>query len=165
VKKRNELGEVEFGPDKKPIMVPLRPSTRDDPNPEPKARWYRGGSDGKTFNHAWFIGFAPAENPKIAFCVLIEYGVSGGTAAGSVAKEMLEACIERGLECFEPGAGGEHKHARGFESTLTHSVHQLRDPRLRGPVERFLRQESSAIIDHLGSEKPVLKAADSTPEL
>ncbi len=77
----------------------------------------------------------------------------------------IEACIERGLECFEPGAGGEHKHARGFESTLTHSVHQLRDPRLRGPVERFLRQESSAIIDHLGSEKPVLKGAEPAPEL
>lgn len=69
----------------------------------------------------------------------------------------IEACIERGLDWFEPGAGGEHKHARGFESTLTHSVHHLRDPRLRGPVERFLQQESQAIFDHLGSEKPLLK--------
>jgi len=69
----------------------------------------------------------------------------------------IEACIERKLSCFEPGAGGEHKHVRGFESTLTHSVHFIRDPRLRGPVERFLRQESAAIIEHIGSEKPVLK--------
>ncbi len=69
----------------------------------------------------------------------------------------IEACIERGLGCFEPGAGGEHKHARGFESTLTHSVHYLRDPRLRGPVERFLSQERAAILEHLESEKPILK--------
>jgi uncharacterized protein len=73
----------------------------------------------------------------------------------------IEACIARGLGCFEPGAGGEHKHARGFESTLTHSVHYLSDPRLRGPVERFLEQEGSAIVDHLDDEKPVLKAADA----
>ena len=73
----------------------------------------------------------------------------------------IDACIERGLSCFEPGAGGEHKHARGFESTLTHSVHHLSDPRLRGPVARFLEQESVAIQQHLGSEKPILKAADS----
>jgi uncharacterized protein len=69
----------------------------------------------------------------------------------------IEACIERGLECFEPGAGGEHKHARGFESTLTYSVHYLRDPRLRGPVERYLKQETQAIGSHLDSEKPILK--------
>jgi predicted N-acyltransferase len=72
----------------------------------------------------------------------------------------IEACIERGLECFEPGAGGEHKHARGFESTLTHSVHHLRDPRLRGPVERFLQEERRAIVDHLDGEKPILKESD-----
>jgi uncharacterized protein len=77
----------------------------------------------------------------------------------------IEACIARGLDHFEPGAGGEHKHARGFESTLTHSVHYLRDPRLRGPVERFLEQEGSAIADHMGSEKPILKAGDGAGQL
>jgi uncharacterized protein len=70
----------------------------------------------------------------------------------------IQACIERGLDYFEPGAGGEHKHARGFESTLTHSVHYLRDPRLRAPVERFLSQERAAIREHLDSEKPILKS-------
>lgn len=74
----------------------------------------------------------------------------------------IEACIERGLDYFEPGAGGEHKHARGFESTLTHSVHYLRDPRLRAPVERFLSQERAAISQHLDAEKPILKDAVAT---
>ena len=76
----------------------------------------------------------------------------------------VEACIDRGLAYFEPGAGGEHKHARGFESTLTHSVHYLRDPRLRGPVERFLEQERSAIVEHLETEKPILKSPSLTEE-
>jgi hypothetical protein len=76
----------------------------------------------------------------------------------------IEACIERRLEYFEPGAGGEHKHVRGFESTLTHSVHYLRDPRLRAPVERFLDQERAAIRHHLDQEKSVLKSAGSNAQ-
>ena len=76
----------------------------------------------------------------------------------------IEACIERRLECFEPGAGGEHKHARGFESTLTHSVHYLRDPRLRGPVARYLQHEKAAILEHLRSEKPILKGVEPALE-
>jgi uncharacterized protein len=86
---------------------------------------------------------ARAERPFLHFNVCYYAGV--------------ELCIERGLEYFEPGAGGEHKHARGFESTLTHSVHYLRDPRLRTPVERFLAQERAAIVEHLQTEKPLFK--------
>jgi cell division protein FtsI/penicillin-binding protein 2 len=59
--------------------------------------WYQGGGDdGKTLSHAWFIGFAPAENPKIAFAVLVEYGGGGGAVAGPIAKRLLEACMEHG---------------------------------------------------------------------
>jgi uncharacterized protein len=69
----------------------------------------------------------------------------------------IDVCIERGLDTFEPGAGGEHKHARGFESTVTHSVHHLRDARLRGPVLDFLSRERAAIDAALQSEKPLFK--------
>jgi predicted N-acyltransferase len=70
----------------------------------------------------------------------------------------IDACIERGIEVFEPGAGGEHKHVRGFESTITHSVHYLHDARLRGPVDHFLEQESAAIRDNVEMRDPILKA-------
>src|ERR1019366_4399576 len=43
-------------------------------------------------------------------------------------------CIERGIDVFEPGAGGEHKRARGFVPTLTHSAHWLADRRLRSAL-------------------------------
>jgi penicillin-binding protein 2 len=39
--------------------------------------------------HAWFIGFAPYENPKIALTILIEEGKEGSTAAVPVAKDFL----------------------------------------------------------------------------
>jgi penicillin-binding protein 2 len=44
-------------------------------------------------DHAWFIGFAPFENPRIAVAVLIENAGFGGTAAAPVAG----MCIERYL--------------------------------------------------------------------
>lgn len=69
----------------------------------------------------------------------------------------IEACIDRNLEYFEPGAGGEHKHARGFESTLTHSAHHLCDERLAAPVADFLRREREAVLAALAEEKPILR--------
>ena len=42
-------------------------------------------------DHAWFVGFAPFEDPAIAFAAVIEHGGHGGTAAGPVAKAIAEA--------------------------------------------------------------------------
>jgi penicillin-binding protein 2 len=65
--------------------------------PNPRAPWYRGFGDKEDKrSHAWYIGFAPAKNPKIAFAVMVEYGGSGGVTAGYVAKCVLDACIEHG---------------------------------------------------------------------
>ena len=43
----------------------------------------------------------------------------------------IRECIAGGLAVFEPGAGGEHKKARGFLPTVTHSAHWIADARLR----------------------------------
>ena len=46
---------------------------------------------------AWFAGFAPYQNPQIAFAVVLEYVQGGGGAnAGPVAREVIRACIKRG---------------------------------------------------------------------
>ncbi|HID28920.1 MAG TPA: penicillin-binding protein 2, partial [Desulfobacterales bacterium] len=44
-------------------------------------------------DHAWFIAFAPAEEPKIAVAVLIEHGGHGSTEAGPVAREMIKTYL------------------------------------------------------------------------
>jgi penicillin-binding protein 2 len=73
----------------------LEPSVHGNLNPE--AVWYRAfGAEGKDLNHGWIIGFAPANNPQVAFAVMVEYGGSGGGVAGGIAQKMLEACIEHG---------------------------------------------------------------------
>jgi len=66
----------------------------------------------------------------------------------------IDECIRRKLGRFEPGAGGEHKVSRGFEPTITHSAHHLRDPRL-----------DAAVRDYLGREREVLAQEAANPEV
>ncbi|HLV25094.1 MAG TPA: penicillin-binding protein 2 [Gemmatimonadales bacterium] len=40
-------------------------------------------------NHAWFVGFAPVEDPRLVVAVMIEYGQSG-SAAARVASSIFE---------------------------------------------------------------------------
>lgn len=59
--------------------------------------------DRKEFeHHAWFMSFAPAENPEIVVVVLVEHGGQGGQVAAPVAREVLAAYfgieLERELE-------------------------------------------------------------------
>jgi uncharacterized protein len=63
--------------------------------------------------------------------------------------EGIRFCIEQGIDLFEPGAGGEHKKARGFDPNLTRSMHWLADPRLRRAIEEFLGREREAIRAYL----------------
>lgn len=45
--------------------------------------------------HAWFIGFAPTSRPKYVVVVLVENGGKGGTVAAPIAREILEAALEK----------------------------------------------------------------------
>ena len=58
----------------------------------------------------------------------------------------IRDCIARGLQRFEPGAGGEHKQSRGFEATVTHSVHRIAHPELDAAVRDFLRRERAGVL-------------------
>ena len=53
-------------------------------------------------DHAWFIGYAPAENPEIAFAIVIEHGGHGGTTAAPVARQVLEVFFADRLPVKEP---------------------------------------------------------------
>jgi penicillin-binding protein 2 len=43
--------------------------------------------------HAWFIAFAPADEPRIAMAVLVENGGGGSSVAGPVAREVMDAYL------------------------------------------------------------------------
>lgn len=60
----------------------------------------------------------------------------------------IEYCIENNLDRMEPGAGGgEFKYMRGFEPSVTMSMHYLEDNRLSDAVARYLRLEGNHVDD------------------
>ncbi len=61
-------------------------------------KWRTDKTTGKKIedHHTWFVAFAPYDNPKIAVCVVIANGKSGGGTAAPVAKRVIERAL--GLE-------------------------------------------------------------------
>jgi len=51
---------------------------------ESSSAWYLDRS------HGWFAGFAPAEDPEVAFAVLVEHGGSGGASAAPIAMSVMQ---------------------------------------------------------------------------
>jgi len=69
----------------------------------------------------------------------------------------IDYCIANGIEAFDPGTQGEHKLARGFEPTLTHSAHWLAHPGFATAVGRYLERERAGVDEYIAS------AADHLP--
>jgi len=53
--------------------------------------------------HAWFVAYAPSENPKIAVAVMIEHGEHGSSAGGPVARELIKRYLADELAEYKAG--------------------------------------------------------------
>jgi cell division protein FtsI/penicillin-binding protein 2 len=60
----------------------------------------------RRINRAWFIGFAPYENPQFALSVLIEEGDSGGHTAAPVAGQIFAGLYGTSVEAGSVGDRG-----------------------------------------------------------
>ena len=58
---------------------------------------------------------------------------------------LVETAIALGVEVIEPGAGGEHKQARGFDPRVTRSVHWVNDARLHRVIGEHVARERASI--------------------
>ena len=47
-------------------------------------------------DHAWFVAYAPADNPRIAISVIVEHGEHGSSTAAPIAKELIVAYFHLG---------------------------------------------------------------------
>lgn len=47
--------------------------------------------------HAWFAGFAPAEQPRLCVLVLVENGGYGGKVAAPIAREIIDKAARQGI--------------------------------------------------------------------
>ena len=45
--------------------------------------------------HAWFVGFAPSDNPKIAVSVIVEGAGTGSDYAVPIAKKIMDTYFNR----------------------------------------------------------------------
>jgi penicillin-binding protein 2 len=45
-------------------------------------------------DHAWFVAFAPYENPEIAVVIIVEHGGHGGATAGPIAGKIFKKYFE-----------------------------------------------------------------------
>jgi penicillin-binding protein 2 len=45
-------------------------------------------------DHAWFVAYAPFEDPQIAVAVLVEHGGYGGAAAAPIARKVIEKYLD-----------------------------------------------------------------------
>jgi len=57
----------------------------------------------------------------------------------------IDDAISRGLQAFEPGAGGEHKISRGFEPTEIHSVHRIFNVKLDAAIRAATARERAQV--------------------
>ena len=60
------------------------------PGIDPSSTWYYRRS------HAWFAGFAPADDPELAIVVLVEHGGQGGKYAAPIATRILQEALGGG---------------------------------------------------------------------
>jgi cell division protein FtsI/penicillin-binding protein 2 len=49
--------------------------------------------NGVELDHAWFVGFAPANDPKIVVAVMIEFG-GHGTRSAAIASKIISAYLK-----------------------------------------------------------------------
>lgn len=56
-------------------------------------------------DHAWFVGFAPAEEPEVVIAVMLEFGLSGGRAA-RIARNIVEYHLKASV-ISEPTVTGD----------------------------------------------------------
>ncbi len=78
-------------------------------------------------DHAWFVAYAPAENPRIAISVIVEHGEHGSTAAAPIAKELITAYLGIGEQ--EAALAAAKKPARAAQPPAQQPQDETADPR------------------------------------
>jgi penicillin-binding protein 2 len=58
----------------------------DPDNPKKKKSWHRE-------DHAWFVAYAPAADPRVAVAVLVEHGGHGGSQAAPLARRIIATAM------------------------------------------------------------------------
>jgi cell division protein FtsI/penicillin-binding protein 2 len=61
--------------------------------------------NGTELNHAWFVGFAPAGEPKIVVAVMLEYVPFHGSVAARIASQVISYYLKAATTQLTPTEG------------------------------------------------------------
>ena len=78
-------------------------------------------------DHALFIAFAPADDPKIAIGVLAEHAGHGGSAAAPIARQVMDMYLLGEIR-YKPGAAAPEPAARAPDDNAPHEAEDLVPP-------------------------------------
>ncbi|GKT12393.1 MAG: hypothetical protein ISEC1_P1371 [Thiomicrorhabdus sp.] len=74
----------------------------------------------------------------------------------------IEHAIKQSIQVFEPGAGGEHKIARGFVPVAMQSAHWLTQNPFPEGIDHFIEQEKLATDDYMADSLTHVPYKDKT---
>jgi len=85
-------------------------------------------------DHAWFVAFAPVEDPEIVVAVLVEHGGHGGSAAAPLAKAVMETYFAKHAAEERAGEGSVDVEGHNLEAQrasaqvqVTETIHPSED--------------------------------------
>lgn len=97
----------------------------------------------KTKDHAWFIGYAPADDdPEILVAAVVEEGLHGSSAAGPIAKNIIEQYFN------------DKNIAEGIipEEIIPPVIEKKIAPITQKPVEPIMSEEPSSSVEKIPLE-------------
>lgn len=102
-------------------------------------RYNKAALDERHWDHAWFNGFAPVEDPEIAVAILVENGGGGSTTAAPIAKALLDYwMLQREKDPILPPSAAEIKLIRAQKA--------LEKAQLAAEQERLANQAPAAEV-------------------
>ena len=105
-------------------------------------------------HHGLFSGFAPTANPKIAFAVVVEHGCHGGSAAGPVAKAMVEAYMHKYYPSYQSKLIAQEKmtYQQVLEDNRLNPVPMVMDPNPKDFFDENGKLVNNYVIDRTGKK-------------
>ncbi len=67
-------------------------------------------------DHAWFVAFAPEDDPQISVAVFVEHGEHGGSGAAPIAKRIIEEYLK---DVIRGPVSGEHEQTTDNRQRIT----------------------------------------------
>ncbi|MGO1249675.1 penicillin-binding transpeptidase domain-containing protein, partial [Psychrobacter sp.] len=103
--------------------------------------------DQRHWDHAWFSGFAPVENPQISLAVLVENGGGGSTVAAPIGRALFDYWVlQRENDPILPPTADELKAIKRQKAFEKAKRDAIRDKEEQALAEQAEAEESDATV-------------------